>query len=308
MASRSVSQYVADIARETRGQVPYLECLQALRDAVNLIDSRANWEFLITRTTIPVNAPYTTGTVAVASNGLTTTLTTGTWNPGGTYPWKYRSIKLASRLSPYDITSFSGSTTATLGSVLSDGTAVTADTYTIYQSRYPLPSDCEPGRDLMLSGPFGWGDGSGKIPKVEAAGFQRQDDPQFTAGAAYPSCYTDDSYDETNNVATIRLNPYPKASADLRLLYYKKMTVPASDAATIALPEAYERLAILVAGWPLKKRYDLKGWLEDKQEATNMMQDLFNRYAVSPAYEDAISPQWSDWGGPLAINSSLLDR
>lgn len=301
MASRSVKNYVADIARETRGQVPYLECLQGLRDAVNLIDSRANWEFLITRTTLPTSASYSTGTVAVS--GTTVTGTGTTFDP----TWKYRTFRFSSRVTSYDVASFGGVTAATLLATPSSGTAITADSYILYQARYALPADCEPGRDLMISGPAGWGDGSGRIPKTEASRFQRMDDPVFV-GNGLPSYYTDDSFDEVNNVATIRLYPFPVSSADLRLLYYKKMTVPDSDTATIPLPEAYERLAVLVAAWPLKKRYDLKGWLEDKQEATNMMQDLFNRYAVSPAYEDAIGPQWSDWAGSLAMNSSLMDR
>lgn len=314
MAGRTVKHFVADIARETRGQVPYLECLQSLRDAVNLIDSRASWEFLISRALITVNAPYTTGTVAANSEGSVNITGTGgaSWNLGNN--WKYKSIKFASRRSPYDIVSFGAYPLNTAimayplsGSPAYDTLTITADTYTIYQARYPLPADCEPGRDLTIRGEFGWGDGSGKIPKVEAAGFQRSDDPQFGQGS-YPRVYTDDAYDETNQVATIRFLPYPKASSEVQLLYYKTMTVPTSDTGNLSIPVAFERLPILVASWPLKKRYNLPGWLEDKQEATNMMQDLFNRYAVSPAYEDAIDPQWSDWGGDLAVGSSLYTR
>jgi hypothetical protein len=287
VASRTLQMFISDLIREVRGQATPLEAQQAIRDALSVIDSKTNWEFLIARALINTEAPYLTGAVSCTAGGTALTGSGTTWSAG----WKYKSIQLKSRRLPYDV-SFSGATTGTLSSALSGiaGTNdIVADTYKVFQARYALPADCDPGKDLRLSAPQGGGQsGSGQIPKIEASRLQLKWDPLFVF--SFPWYYTDDVYDEVNRVATIRFLPYPSQSGEFQLLYYKKLTIPTALGSNISLPDAFERLPILMAASQIMQNKQQTGWLEKKQMADNMLLDLYRRHAVSPAYEAPIEP------------------
>lgn len=284
MASRTVNQFVSDIIRETRGQATYLEAQQSLRDALDYIDTKANWEFLIAATLMNIESTYSTGTVAVS--GTAVTLTGGTWVTS----WKYKEINLASRQLPYFISSFGSTTTATLSTTLSSGTAITVDAYSINQPRYALPADCEPGRDLLIKGPYGWGDGDGNIKKKERMGIERYNIPKLST-ASWPIWYTDDAYDDANKTPTIRFEPYPTSNAELRIVYYRKLTIPTLLTDTTIVPQAFERMVILIAASYLMRQKNQGGWMEKRQESDMMMRDLHARYAASPAYDGSVDYQ-----------------
>lgn len=86
--------------------------------------------------TLAINAPYTTGTVAVAIGGTAVTLTGGTWDS----TMDRRGFRVTGRNEFYAFT-FLTSTTGTLDRAY-EGPTVTAAGYSIFQNIYQLPSDC----------------------------------------------------------------------------------------------------------------------------------------------------------------------
>lgn len=266
-----------------RGQCTHLEARQAIQNAIDHVDSKCNWEFLLKSANLNIEPTYTTGTVAVAAGGTAVTGTGTTW----VVSWRYKTIKLQNRLLPIKVSSFGSATAAVLANPLSGSTNITADTYVLYQNRYALPSDCDPGRDLLIRGPVGVGpDGWGFIPKIGRMAYE----DMFPAYGGNVLYYTDDEYDETNNVGTIQFGPnYPVASGEYQIVYYKKLTVPTTDAGVVAhIPQAFERVLINRAAAELMRTKNMQGWVALQTEADTMLQQLYARHAASPAYEQQL--------------------
>lgn len=297
---RTLNQLRADVMREVRGQASVLEVAQAIQDALNAIDAMTNWEFLLTTSLLQIEPPYSTGTVACSAASTSVTLSSGSWDA----VWRYREIQFSSRSLPYPISSFGSPTTATLSSPLSGSTNITADTYKIYQARYALPSDCEPGRDLALKGPSYVGV-NGTLEKKPRLAYDKRTSELVTG--SWPMYYTDDAYDEAQQCATIRIEPYPTRSYEFRLTYFKKLTVPSDRSAVLMIPEAFERAPILMAASNLMRKKNVQGWQALRQEAGDLLQRMYNRYSCSPAYSGKIDP-WPDEGGSdfFAIDSQMF--
>jgi len=301
--ARTAQELIQDVLRETRGQATLYEARQAFQDALNLINGMARWEFLIATEMINLLPQVTTGTVACAAGSIDVTLTGGTWDPS---TYIYPEIKFTSRSLQYKLR-ITSATTAVLDTPLS-GTAgtddITADAYILYQARYALPSDCEPGQDLDLKGP--WQTGvyfDGNIPKRERMIFDHRHSEILTA--TFPMYYTDDEYDDSNLTATIRIEPYPRRFYEFRLTYYRSMTKtifgptistsdPNNGVFGTILPETFERIPILIAASNILRKKNMQGWQTMRQEAGDMMNKMYNRYAASPAYEGKIDPSHAD--------------
>jgi hypothetical protein len=287
---RTLLQTVQDVIRETRGQTTLYEARQAVQDAVNAIDASANWEFLLATRLINLHAPNTTGTVSVNSGTAVVTLTGGSW-PVNVSPFgEYREIKFSDRGLPYKVASMDTTTQATLKTSVS-GTAlnhIVNGAYALFQARYPLPVDCEPGRDLTLKGSYQYGN----IPKRERMTYDHRS--SSLTGASWPQYYTDDEYDDTNGSGTIRLEPYPSTAVEIQLTYYRKMIVPSASDSLLMIPEAFERAPILAAAANILRRKNMQGWQQMRQEAGDLLNKMYNRYAASAAYEGKIQPSFSD--------------
>jgi len=298
---RTILSLGSDVIREVRGQATYYEARKAIENALNWVDSQANWEFLHKETNLNVEAPYSTGTVSVTAG---TTAVTGAglvWNTG----WRYKTIKFADRQMPYLIASFGSPTTLILTTALSGTANISSGDYQIYQRRYALPSDCEPGRDLFIRGPRATGpDGDGIIPKRGKLSFDKLADPHFTAGRTV--YYSDDEYDQTNNVPTIALHPWPTLAGEYFLSYYTKLTVPTADGARIMIPEAFEMAVVKLAAAEIKQRNNHQGWLALQQQGQDMVRGLFLRFGASAAYETR--PIVSEPPDMFASNSILYTR
>jgi hypothetical protein len=283
---RTLLQLRADVKRETKGQATHLQCQQGIQDALNTIDAIANWEFLLGSANISLKAPYGTGTVAYNGGSTSVTLSGGTLST--TY-WDYPEVKFADRRLPYKVAAINTPTTFTTVDPISGTTNVTSGIYRLYQARYALPADCEPGRDLIIRGPIGQGINlAGKIKKVPRMSFEWKRYEIPTAAVIQYS--SDDEFDSVNRRATIRFEPYPQYEGEFRLTYYKKLTVPKLDTDTVIIPEAFERIPILLAASQIMERMNLQGWMQKRSEAGELMQKMYNRYAVSPSYEGEIEP------------------
>lgn len=324
MSRRRLVEYVADIQRECRGQATQYEARQAFQDAVNAIDASANWEFLIATQMIRVYAPYSTGTVSCAAGNTAVTLTGGSWTGSSLATQEFREIKFGSRQMPYKLASMPSSTSAVLqnpisGDAYSSATDLVNDTYVLYQARYPLPTDCEPGRDLSLKGPNGTGNGDGNIPKVQRLIYDRRTSAT-RSGGWNGTFYTDDellaagfspsfSSSGAAGPATIRIEPYPTADAEYRLTYYKTLRVPDSSNELMSIPSAFERAPILAAAANILRKKNMQGWQVMRQEAGDMLKKMYSRYASSPAYEGKIDPSYADlWddGDTMFGSDSLM--
>lgn len=287
---RTVLMFVQDVIRETRGQCTNYEARQAFQDAINAIDAAANWEFLIATRLINTHAAVSDGTVSINSGTTTATLTGGTWATALS-PWgEYREIKFGDRGMPYKVAQVTSTTTLDLKTSLSGTTAnhIVDGSYVLFQARYPLPSDCEPGRDLTLRGP----DWLGSLPKRERYIYERS--TMSSMGATIPEYYTDDEYDDTNGSGTIRIEPYPTTAYEIQLTYYRKFIVPDSSGSIVMIPEVFERAPILAAAANILRKKNGAGWQVMRQEAGDLLRQMYNRYAVSPAYEGKINPDDPD--------------
>jgi hypothetical protein len=292
--ARTGLQMAADVIREARGQADMQEARQALQDAFNKIDGLANWEFMKKEVLMNFRAVYSTGHVAVSAGGTAVTGSGTVWDP----TWTYQEIKFASRRLAYPVTVIGGATSLTLASALSGTAAITSDTYRLYQPRFALPTDCEPARDMRIKGPQGWGRyGDGDLSKLEQGRVANRRIDEIGA-PNNPVFWTDDEFDDAAHVGTIRLWPFPTVAGEMRLTYYRKLPAPTSSSVTV-LPEAFERLPILIAASQLMRLRKQMGWQERDAEATMMLKALYARHAASPAYENRPEPDTGEQDLPM---------
>jgi len=281
-----------DVFRATGAQVHMGRVQQALSDAIKLMDSKGNYVFLGTTALISTEAPYSTGTVtAVAGSNLVVGNGTN-WDA----TWVNREIKFGARQLPYKITSVANPTLLTLENVLT-GADITSGSYVIFRAVYPLPIDCEPGRDQMIRAGVAHGH-RGRVPKFtrpnhEASGSDLR-------GGGNILWYTDEYVDATTGRGYIRLYPYPSAVYDLRLFYYRSMLLPTGLNDFIAVPLTFEMCPIKLATAAIKKDKGMQGWMQDEKEGLDMLNDLYNRHAASAAYEQMTDPD-DNYGDPTGL-------
>lgn len=119
------------------------EILEIINEAAEMLSMERYWDYYLTHGSIATQPSYTTGTVAITNGGTTVNLTGGTWP----------SYAASCHLLVGGVWSKVASRTSGTAIVLEDpwGEAtVTADTFTIAQYRYQLPSDCAKIDDTML--------------------------------------------------------------------------------------------------------------------------------------------------------------
>lgn len=104
------------------------------------------WSRMNVESRLVTTAPYTTGTVAVTFGSQSVTLTSGTW----TAAMSGLGFKVTGRNEFYEF-SFSTATTGTIDRPY-EGTTSAAASYQIFQSVYPLPSDCVMLQDEAFPG------------------------------------------------------------------------------------------------------------------------------------------------------------
>lgn len=291
MAQRTVQQYMMDIFRATGGQAHMGQVQQALSDALKLMDSKGNYVFLGTTSLLSTDAPYSTGTVSVTGGTATVTGTGTAWSPF----WVNREIKFGARELPYGIASVDSPTSLTLAQNLS-GADIVNGSYVMYRAVYPLPTDCEPGRDQMIRGGIAHGR-RGRIVKFTRPLHESR--ATDLRGGGNILWFTDEMVD-TQGIGYIRLYPYPSAVYDLRLFYYRSMRLPTGLADTLPIPPAFEMCPIKLATAAIKKGKGMQGWMQDEKEGNDMMNDLYNRHAASAAYEQMSDPD-DNYGDPAGL-------
>jgi hypothetical protein len=135
-----------------RGRHPRVqenEAMVELAEAYRDLCGEYRWKFLLGETIIRTEAPVSYGTVAVSNLGTALTLTPDSGGLTWSAAWINRRIVIDTRAEPYRVGSFGGATTATLLDAWA-GDDQTAAAYTIYRSEYPMPVDCDYGRELTI--------------------------------------------------------------------------------------------------------------------------------------------------------------
>lgn len=109
---------------------------QAIQEAYRQLIFAYNWKYLFKPESILLDAAYSTGTIAYTNSTRTVTLTDGTFPS-----WSiYGHIRIGNAF--YQVDTNPTSTTVTLREDTTPGQDVASGTtYTLYQSRYPLPGD-----------------------------------------------------------------------------------------------------------------------------------------------------------------------
>jgi len=103
------------------------------------------WSRTAVQSILLTTAPYATGTVAVTLGSASVTLTSGTWVTGMTG----RAFRVGTQNEFYEFT-YASSTTGTLDRVYEETTDAAA-AYKIFQSVYPMPTNCRMLEDDAFS-------------------------------------------------------------------------------------------------------------------------------------------------------------
>lgn len=225
-------QHVARLVKECPG-IATGEAEWRLIEAYRSNCSEYPWAHFIKEGTITTEAPYSTGTVAVTNGDTAVTLTDGTWDT----TWTNRKILLEGDEVPYGITI----ATASTGTLDRDflGDTLTAGTYEIYREVYSLPSDCDPGRELIILDP----EHSAAVPFVPV--LRLQTDKRHLQGQTGTPCYVArwGNTSASPPVAQVIFGPYAPDSEKAYPIFYYKRAAAVSNLDTYPdWPEPFESI------------------------------------------------------------------
>ncbi len=256
----------------------------ALNDDYRFITTFYNWNFLLDRYDIPLNAAYSTGTVTVAQGSTSVVGLGTTWLT----TWTNKKILLSGNNEEKEIASVGSNTTLTLRYPYnSSATALSGLGYMIYQDSFPLP--ISPGRDLSIVNPVYWWQ---PIRKWDRVRFDTASSSygRFYAGVT-PSIYTDNGIDTSPSPSTttgqplIQFWPLTLTQQDLVLRFFRQFVPLALPADTTILPPEFEEVLIKLSKARLKQRYGIPGWTDDRSIAMQMLLQFREAAATQPAFE-----------------------
>lgn len=181
-----------------------LELWTALNDAVDMLAEDYKWPFFLRKGAFSIQAPYSTGTIAISAAGTNVTLTTGTWPT-----WAASgNLLIAGKI--YSIATRTSGTVVVLDNAWGDD-AITASSYVIYQDEYALSDNMLSFGRVFPGNTWGWG---GEPVGIEEL-WERQNAAQFSQ--QYPGCFAISN-------GNLVLWPYPSDNSTLAYSYYAKPT------------------------------------------------------------------------------------
>lgn len=261
MATRTLADMIASVARSTGGAVPLGEIHQAIYNANLQIHSRYPWPWLRTDVLITLNAPYTTGTVSLTNGSTAVTGSGTTWDTA----WIYKTLRVSNV--DYPIASINSATSLTLVQAPVLSAAVTGSAYSIIQDTYALPADYVMGSDVCLQNQTLYYEVK-KIPDVQL--FQQSVWTRLIS-SSYVSNYCDYGFDDTNKVYKIKVNPPPAGTIPLKFVYLRKPPDLSQMSATSILPEVFVEILERTAEARVKRERKLGGWQEAEAAANQML-------------------------------------
>ena len=143
--------YAGRMMRDRNGTKADQEKREVADDALEMISLDKKWPKYHTLGEVKLNAAYSTGTIAITAASTTVTLTTGVW------PTWAASGNLVIGGQLYRISTRDSNTVLTLATAWGQA-AITAQTYTLAQHAYALPSDLQRLDQVLFDRSWVWGD------------------------------------------------------------------------------------------------------------------------------------------------------
>jgi len=210
--------------------------------AALLVYAEHPWSFCVAEGRIDTEAAYTTGKVKLVQ-GSTAVVAVGdaVFNPA----WWMRRFTGEGRHEEYDIT-ITGAGTATLGQKWL-GESLDEAAYAIFRDTYPVPADCDYGREFFILDPA-----RDCLLRFKDLGvFILEKARRLSSGIGYPQWVTRVGID-SNGVPLLRFGPEAPVSAEgYPIIYFRKPAKPSSPSSPITplIPAQFEDMIWRRARW-----------------------------------------------------------
>lgn len=293
MANRTVAMMIANVQRKVGPTVPRLDILQALNTAHLEVNGAYDWPWSYRETNIQVNPAYSTGTISVNVGSATVTGAGTTWST----LWTNRRIRLDGN-QDWPISAVGGVGTLTLEQPYHGAANLSGASYVIYQDVFTMPSDFEPGRDLILLQP----DVRIRVRHIPRIGLENQNVVLKTLSSNIAMGYAD--YGRADDgTYLIQIIPFPSSANSMRLVYKAR---PADFSALTDipwLPQTFQDILELMAESEVKRTRGIPGW--DVPAAIAARKRLQMKRQITSAPVDYTS---SSFGGAGLSDSSISWR
>jgi len=252
MANRTLAAMIANVQRKVGvgPAVPRLEIMQALNTAHLEVHGAYDWPWTYKEVNLNLNPSYSTGTVSVNVGSATVTGSGTTWSTG----WTNRRIRLDNN-QDWPVASIGGAGTLTLSQAYFGAANLSGASYVIYQDVFTMPSDFEPGRDLILTQP----DVRIRVRHIPRLALETQGVVLKSLFTNIAMGYTDQGQDANGN-HLIRLIPPPTNSNTLRMVYKARPADFTALSDTPDLPQTYQDIIELMAEAEVKRTHGVQGW------------------------------------------------
>jgi hypothetical protein len=208
-----------------------------------MVYSEHPWIFCIKESRVVTEPSYSSGQVTITNNSTAIVLNndgSSAWDPA----WTQRRFICSDRAEEYDIT-ITSPTTATLGATWPGATNATAN-YTIFRDTYPLPADCDFGREYFILDPT-----NNRALRIKDFGVFVERKIRGTVGPGTP-CWVTRGPMTAAGVAQIRFGTdVPSDSSAYPLYYFATPTKPTTYNTVIqpAFPGSHEDLLWRRSRW-----------------------------------------------------------
>lgn len=295
MANRTLGMMIANVQRKVGAgpAIPRLEIIQALNTAHLEIHGSYDWPWAYKETNINVNPSYTTGTISV-NVGSPYVAGAGTaWATG----WENKRIRLDNN-QDWPIAAVTGLGTLTLSQPYHGAANLSGASYVIYQDVFTMPSDFEPGKDLILLQP----DVRIRVRHIPRLALETQSVVLKSLFTNIAMGYSDQGRDASGNYL-IRIIPPPTNTNSLRLVYKARPADFAALSDISWLPQTYQDILELVAEAEVKRTHGVPGWEAPAAIAARKRVELRRQVISTPSDNRS-----TEFGGSSLGDSSISWR
>lgn len=274
MADRTLGMMVANVARKVGvgPAIPRLEIIQAINNAHLELHGAYDWPWAYKETNVSIQPSYTTGTVSVNVGSTTVTGAGTTWSTG----WTNKRILLDNN-TDWPVASFGGANSATLSQAYFGSANLSGASYTIYQDVFTMPTDFEPGKDLVLLQP----DVRIRVRHIPRLSLETQSVVLKNLFTNIAMGYTEQGRN-SDGTYTIRIIPPPTNTNVMRLVYKARPTDFAALADKSWLPQTYQDILELSAEAEVKRTHGVPGWEVPAAIAAKKRLELKRQVTASP--------------------------
>lgn len=252
MANRTLAMMVANVQRKvgSGAAIPRMDIMQALNTAHLEIHGAYDWPWTYKETNVALNASYSTGTVSVNIASSTVTGVGTAWDSS----WTNRRIRLDNN-QDWPILSVQNGTQLTLEQGYRGAANLSGASYVIYQDVFTMPSDFEPGKDLVLLQP----DVRIRVRHIPRLALETQGVVLKSLFTNIAMGYSDQGRNASGNYL-IRLIPPPTNASTLRLVYKARPADFTSLSDFSWLPQTYQDILELMAESEVKRTHGIPGF------------------------------------------------